>query len=125
VSSNNENAGGTRLAPRPVYRPPVDNASQKAFGRPDGVPGSFTPADVRPKKYREQGEFTPRDLPPDPVLKEAFSRPYGTGPSLQRHPADAGALGRNGKPEGLEDTGDPWRDPAAGAALGAPAVVPP
>ena len=125
MSSNNENAGGNRLAPRPVYRPPVDNASKRAFGRPDGVPGSFTPADVRPKKYREQGEFTPRDLPPDPVLKEAFSRPYGTGPSLQRHPADAGALGRNGKPDGLEDTGDPWRDPAAGAALGAPAVVPP
>ncbi|OBK87869.1 serine protease [Mycolicibacter heraklionensis] len=125
MSSNNENAGGNRLAPRPVYRPPVDNASKKAFGRPDGVRGSFTPADVRPKKYREQGEFTPRDLPPDPVLKEAFSRPYGTGPSLQRHPADAGALGRNGKPDGLEDTGDPWRDPAAGAALGSPAVVPP
>lgn len=124
MSSNNENAGGNRLAPRPVYRPPVDTASKKAFGRPDGVRGSFTPAEVRPKKYREQGEYVPRDLPPDPVLKEAFGRPYGTGPSLQRHPADAGALGRNGKP-GSEATEDPWRDPAAGAALGGPAVVPP
>ncbi|MGB3895681.1 MAG: serine protease, partial [Mycolicibacter sinensis] len=117
MSSNNENAGGNRLAPRPVYRPPVDQASKKAFGRPDGVPGSFIPADVRPKKYRDQGEYAPRDLPPDPVLKEAFGRPFGAGPSLQRHPADAGALGRNGKPDEFTETDDPWRDPAAGAAL--------
>ncbi|CAJ1495277.1 trypsin-like peptidase domain-containing protein [[Mycobacterium] kokjensenii] len=124
MSSNNENAGGNRLAPRPVYRPPVDSAAQKTFGRPDGVPGSFIPAEVRPKHYREQGEFSPRDLPPDPVLKEAFGRPYGSGPSLQRHPADAGALNRNGKSGAAAAPPDPWRDPAAGAALGRPAMIP-
>ncbi|MBS9535160.1 trypsin-like peptidase domain-containing protein [Mycobacterium sp. M1] len=121
MSSNKE----TRLAPRPVYRPPVDSASEKTFGRPDGVRGSFTPADGRAKHHLEQGEFAPRDQPPDPVLKEAFGRPFGGAPSLQRHPADAGALDRNGKPNGAEAAADPWRDPAAGAALGAPAVVPP
>lgn len=123
VSSTNENASGNRLAPRPVYRPPVDSASQKAFGRPAGVPGSFIPTDVRPKQYRDQGEFTPRDMPPDPVLKQAFSRPNGTGPSLQRHPADAGALEREAITDHLSEADDPWRDPAAGAVLGVPAVV--
>lgn len=114
----------TRLAPRPVYRPPVDAASEQAFGRPDGIPGSFVPSGVRPEKYRDQGEFTPRDLPPDPVLKEAFGRPFGAGDSLQRHPADSGALARNGKNGQPEEPEDPWRDPGAAAALGGPAVVP-
>ena len=125
MSSNNENAGGHRLAPRPVYRPPVDSASTKTFGRPDGVAGSFTPADARSKKSGEQDEFAPRDLPADPVLKEAFSRPYGASASLQRHPADAGALDRNRRSGRRSGPADPWRDPDAAAELGAPAAAPP
>ncbi|HEX7323677.1 MAG TPA: trypsin-like peptidase domain-containing protein [Mycobacterium sp.] len=121
MSPNQETAGDRRLAPRPIHRPPVDPASKQAFGRPDGIPGSFVPAGVRPQKYRDSDEFTPQDLPPDPVLMEAFGRPLTATESLQRHPTDAGALDQdlNGQPDG---PADPWRDPAAGAALGTPAL---
>jgi S1-C subfamily serine protease len=124
VSSKEETSGRHRLEPRPIYRPPVDPASQQAFGRPDGVNGSFVAEGLRPQKYRDQGEFTPRDLPPDPVLKEAFSRPFSGAESLQRHPADAGALDAEEGKEQLDDADDPWRDPGAGAALGTPALAP-
>lgn len=102
-----------RLAPRAVQRPPVDPASQRAFGRPAGVDGSFLGAE----KYADQGEYTPKDQAPDPVLAEAFGR---TGEySLQRHPADAGALAA--ERDGEDEVADPWRDPAAAVALGTPA----
>ncbi|OBF89655.1 serine protease [Mycobacterium sp. 852002-51152_SCH6134967] len=115
--TNLDQTGRERLEPRPVSRPPVDPAAQRAFGRPDGVEGSFVGLD----KYRDQGEFTPTNQPPDPVLAEAFGKPHPGGDSLQRHPADAGAL----EAERDQDTdlaADPWRDPSAPAALGAPAV---
>ena len=108
----------TRLAPRPISRPPVDTASRQAFGRPDGFTGSF----LGEEKQRDQGEFTPKDAAPDPVLAEAFGRPYADAESLQRHPADAGAL------DGADDgdvAPDPWRDPNAGASLTSPALVRP
>ncbi|CAJ1580725.1 S1C family serine protease [[Mycobacterium] wendilense] len=123
MSPNQDSAPGSngpRLAPRPVSRPPVDDASRRAFGRPAGVSGSFVGENLRSKKFREDDEFAPRDLPPDPVLAEAFGRPFAGADSLQRHPIDAGALERdNGE---LEAPEDPWRDPAAPAALGSPAV---
>lgn len=74
------------------------------------------------EKYRDQGEFTPTDQPPDPVLAEAFGRPYAGGDSLQRHPADAGALDAEREAQEPDEPADPWRDPSAPAALGAPAV---
>ncbi len=123
MSSNQDTSARHRLAPRPVSRPPVDSASQQAFGRPAGVQGSFVPASVRPQKYRDEGEFTPRVQAADPVLKEAFGRPFAGAASLQRHPADAGALDRNG--DQPEQPDDPWRDPGAAAALGTPALVAP
>jgi hypothetical protein len=112
--TNLDQSGRERLEPRPVSRPPVDPASSRAFGRPDGVDGSF----VGLERYRDQGEYTPKDQAPDAVLAEAFGRPYAAGDSLQRHPADAGALDadRDGAPD------DPWRDPGAAAALGTPAL---
>lgn len=105
-----------RLAPRPVDRPPVDPASQRAFGRPSGVSGSFQGAD----KYRDQGEYTPRVGPPDPVLAQAFGRPDNATTSLQRHPADAGKL--DAADEGPDAAEDPWRDSTAQVQLGRPAV---
>ena len=109
------------MAPRPVTRPPVDDASQRTFGRPDGVDGSFVAEQLRPPKYRDNDEYTPRDQRPDPVLAEAFGRPVPGGESLQRHPIDAGAL--DGGDDGPEEPDDPWRDPGAPAALGTPAVA--
>jgi S1-C subfamily serine protease len=122
VSPNQDNNGAPRLAPRPVSRPPVDPASRQAFSRPDGVQGSFVAERVRPSKFREAGEFTPHTEPADPVLTEAFGRPFPGAESLQRHPADAGALDDGKAKDGLEDPEDPWRDPGAAAALGQPAV---
>ncbi len=128
MTSDNGNDSGEnsrpRLAPRPISRPPVDAASRQAFGRPDGLQGSFVAERVRPPKYRDQGEFRPYDQPADPVLEEAFSRPVGTDDSLQRHPVDAGALAAEKNGAGADEPDDPWRDPAAAAALGSPAVAP-
>src|ERR1700756_1216312 len=92
VSSDEDKNGAPRLAPRPISRPPVDAASRQAFSRPDGVQGSFVAERVRPAKYRSQGEDAPHDEPADPVLLEAFGRPFPGVESLQRHPIDAGAL---------------------------------
>ncbi|QUR68532.1 serine protease HtrA [Mycobacterium spongiae] len=129
MTSDQGNNGGSngedRLAPRPVSRPPVDAASRQAFGRPAGVPGSFVAERVRPQKYRDQAEFTSNSQPADPVLEEAFGRPLGAADSLQRHPIDAGALSAEKDAAQLDETDDPWRDPAAAAALGTPALAPP
>src|SRR6202022_4437640 len=90
--NNSGQDGGNRLAPRPVSRPPVDPASRQAFGRPHGLRGSFVAERVRPQKYRDQSEYRPHDQSADPVLEEAFSRPFPGADSLQRHPIDASAL---------------------------------
>ncbi len=119
--TNIDQTGRERLEPRPVSRPPVDPASARAFGRPQGVAGSFEGLD----KYRDQGEFTPKDAPADPVLAEAFGRPYSGGESLQRHPADAGALEAERDGQEFDEPDDPWRNPGAPAALGTPALPPP
>jgi S1-C subfamily serine protease len=121
VTKQDQSEGSHRVAPRPVSRPPVDPNTTRAFGRPDGVNGSF----VGLERRRDQGQFTPTDQPPDPVLEEAFGRPNGAGETLQRHPADIGALDAErdrGKPD---EPDDPWRDPNAAAALGTPAVPQP
>ncbi|MGH3577316.1 MAG: serine protease, partial [Mycobacterium sp.] len=120
MNSDQDKNGARRLAPRPVSRPPVDPVSRQAFSRPDGVQGSFVAERVRPQEYRDQGEFTPHDEPADPVLLEAFGRPFAGAESLQRHPTDAGALdGEKDKDQPAEPE-DPWRDPGAAAALGGP-----
>jgi serine protease Do len=124
VSSDQDKNGADRLAPRPVSRPPVDATSRQVFSRPDGVQGSFVAERVRPPKYRSQAEYTPHDEPADPVLLEAFGRPFPGGESLQRHPIDAGALDGEKNKDQLEEPDDPWRDPGAAAALGGPAVAP-
>ena len=106
------------MAPRPVERPPVDPAAQRAFGRPSGVSGSFLAVDQR----RDQAEYTPKHQAPDPVLAQAFGRPPYAGDSLQRHPADAGALDAERSGDTGDTEPDPWRDPNAPVALGTPAV---
>lgn len=114
--------GGNRLAPRPLSRPPVDPASRQAFGRPDGLQGSFVAERVRPQKFRDQGEFSPHDQHRDPVLQEAFSRPVGGTETLQRHPVDSSALAAEQNGFDQDESDDPWRDPGAAAGLGSPAV---
>lgn len=79
---------------------------------------------VRPQQYRDQAEFKPNDQSSDPVLEEAFGRPVGAADSLQRHPIDAGALAAEKDGARQDEPDDPWRDPAAAAALGTPALAP-
>jgi S1-C subfamily serine protease len=121
VTSDQDYDRADRLAPRPISRPPVDAASREAFGRPQGVRGSFIAEAVRPSKYRSQVEYVPHDQPSDPVLAEAFGRPFDSADSLQRHPTDADALNGDKHNDGDEPE-DPWRDPAAAAGLGKPAL---
>lgn len=121
---NNIGQDTERLAPRPIYRPPVDPSSRQTFGRPAGQQGSFVAERVRPPKYRDQSEFRPHDRPTDPVLADAFGRPFGATETLQRHPIDATALAAEKNGDGDDEPDDPWRDPAAGAALGTPALPP-
>ncbi|MGV0717447.1 trypsin-like peptidase domain-containing protein [Mycolicibacterium sp. XJ662] len=116
--TNLDQSGRERLEPRPVSRPPVDPAARRVFSRPDGVSGSFVGQD----RYRDQSEFTPKDRTPDPVLAEAFARPHPAVDSLQRHPADVGALEAERAGPGADPAADPWRDPAAPVALGTPAL---
>ena len=120
MTNQDQSGGSHRLAPRAVSRPPVNPAERNAFGRPEGINGSFVGSD----RYRDQGEYTPTNQAPDPVLAEAFGRPYVAGDSLQRHPADAGAMDAERQHDG-EVPADPWRDPAAPAALGTPALPQP
>ena len=121
VSPDKDTSGGApRLAPRPVSRPSVDPQATRTFGRPRGVEGSFVAEELRPASLRNSEDFAPKKKTPDPVLEEAFGRPHPGGASLQRHPADAGAL--NGEAGGPNAPDDPWRDPDAGAALGTPAL---
>ena len=108
-------AGRTRLPPRPLWRPPVDLASAAAFGRPSGVPSSFSP--------QPPARTTP--LPTGPVVPEmladAFGRPPGAPSPLGRPPETAAAAVAAEIP-------DPWRDPDAPAQLGRPGLddpVPP
>lgn len=121
MSSDQDTSGSSpRLAPRPVSRPPVSPEASRAFGRPQGVDGSFVAEDLRPAKFRQSEEFRPSSRPSDPVLDEAFGRPFAGAESLQRHPADAGALDVESDED--VDPDDPWRDPSAVVALGTPAV---
>jgi S1-C subfamily serine protease len=106
------------LAPRPVSRPPVDPVASRVFGRPPGLDGSFAGG----PSSAGDAEFTPSKQTSDPVLAEAFSRPGGAPEALQRHPADAGAIDAEKHAGEPDEVADPWRDPAAPAALGAPAA---
>ncbi|MDQ2636671.1 MAG: trypsin-like peptidase domain-containing protein [Actinomycetota bacterium] len=54
--------GGDASAPRAIRRPTVDAATQRAFGRPEDAD-------------REQGEYTPTNQEPGPVLAAAFGSP--------------------------------------------------
>ncbi|MBD0323879.1 MAG: trypsin-like peptidase domain-containing protein, partial [Aldersonia sp.] len=76
-----------------------------------GEPGPFTPG---ARRIEAAPGITVRR--PDPVLAEAFGRPQGAADSIQRDPE----AGLEHDAESAPD--DPWRDPSAGARLGAPAL---
>jgi S1-C subfamily serine protease len=85
----------------PASPSPVDPSTHRAFGRPDGVSGSF----MGPDDHRDQGEYTPKNQPPEPVLAEAF------GPALAADSDGAAAEQPDYPPS------DPVPAPAPAAAL--------
>lgn len=101
-SGNGDGREG-RLDPQPLRKPPVDSQQAQAFGRPDGVSGSFSgdPAAEEPVVTRPPA--------PDPVLSEAYGRPEGVSGGVQRDP-DSGARAQTSEPD---EPADPWRDPDA------------
>ena|GEM_PF-155568 len=101
-------ADAPRLDPRPVYRPAVDDAAARVFGRPSGTDGSF--AGGRGSTPDPRIGHAP---PTDPVLAEAYGRPDDTADTLQRPP-------RGPEDDTVEDPVDPWRDPESSVRLGAP-----
>ncbi|PKW14463.1 S1C family serine protease [Saccharopolyspora spinosa] len=109
-----------RLAPRPLRRPPVDPSQSSVFGRPKGVPGSF---DSNRRDLPVRG--IEQTLPPPEALAQAFSRPPRSGERLQRAPGEQPMTPEPADEPALWNSGerDPWRDPAAAAMIGPPALV--
>lgn len=61
----------TAATSRVIARPPVDPATARAFGRPAGVDSAFAGPDQR----RDQGEYTPTEQSPIPVVAAVFGGP--------------------------------------------------
>ncbi|RZU30429.1 S1C family serine protease [Blastococcus saxobsidens] len=97
--------------------PPASPAQAGAFGRPATVEGSFS-GDRPPLPAR------PVPPPPPEALIRAFGPPAPGRGGLQDPPS--GRPGRRRTAAGpwwkADARSDPWRDPAAPAGLGAPAV---
>ena len=68
MTNHDQSGAGPHMTPRPVSRPPVDPASARAFGRPNGVSGAFQGSADGP----DRGAYAPVDQPPGPVLAAAF-----------------------------------------------------
>ncbi len=106
--------GRPRLVARPLWRPAVDASQAAAYGRPSGVPSSFSPrgpdAPVHPVSAAA-------GVVPE-MIADAFGRPPGAGPTLGRPPQ---------APEvpGPPEPQDPWRDPVSPVQLGEPALAEP
>jgi S1-C subfamily serine protease len=114
----------TRLGPRPLDRPPTDHASAATFGRPAGIDGAFAPPPGG--GFGARGAFAGLTATPPPpeALVSAFGRPNGSNEVLQRPPSWASH--DPGDAEEVlwrtENGAESWRDPAAGAVIGPPAV---
>ncbi|TLW89658.1 PDZ domain-containing protein [Saccharomonospora piscinae] len=114
-----------RLRPRPLARPSVDPASAATFGRPEGVEGSF---DLLRGPDTHGRPASPRSAPPPQSLTEAFGRQPGDEEVLLQRPEGQNTDGASPGPGGDDDEplwtadDDPWRDPAAPAVLGKPAL---
>ncbi|MDQ3406217.1 MAG: trypsin-like peptidase domain-containing protein, partial [Actinomycetota bacterium] len=110
--------GAQRVGPRPLDRPSVDPSAAAVFGRPVGVDGAFSPKSTPSSPLNDL-----KSTPPAPeALANAFGRPASQSDVvLQRPPGAVGAADRE-NPLWAGDIQDPWRDPAAGAIIGPPAL---
>jgi S1-C subfamily serine protease len=112
-----------RIGPRPLDRPAADPAAAAVFGRPAGVDGAF--AGPPGGSLGARTAFTDLKVAPPPPesLATAFRRPEGSAEVLQRPPG--ASHGDDGTEDALwssQNGADPWRDPAASAVIGPPAV---
>ncbi|HZZ48605.1 MAG TPA: trypsin-like peptidase domain-containing protein [Pseudonocardia sp.] len=107
-----------RLGPRPLLVPAVDAGAREAFGRPEGVDGSFEP------KLNGATKRTETAPPPHHALASAFGRPTGAG-DLQRPPNTNGHKRSEDPFWAGGSARDPWRDPESSVQLGPPKVLEP
>jgi S1-C subfamily serine protease len=126
-NSNHEQQGAPapdeRLAPRPLHRFAVDPAQAATFGRPRGVDGAFDRLYTPDTSNGQPANGMKLAPPPPESLAEAFSRPPGAeGVRLERPRDESGSAGKDAEAPMWVSGSDPWRDPAAGAVLGGPAV---
>jgi S1-C subfamily serine protease len=130
-NSNHEQPGAPasddRLSPRPLDRPSVDPAQAAIFGRPRGVEGAFDELYTPDVEHGRVPGGMKLAAPPPESLVEAFRRPPGAEGVLLERPLDDNGSRNDGSHNGGDaplwaKTSDPWRDPAAGAVLGGPAV---
>lgn len=104
--------GRPTLPPRPLWRPPVAPEQARAFRRP---PAGNTAGPAGPPGRPPSGA-SPVAAPVDPPLAQAFGRPSGPGPSLDRGPQPPPA------PPVAAAAAPPWRNPASPVELGGPAL---
>ncbi len=107
----------------------ADSAAAAAFGRPDGVEGSFDPAARRADPLGDAesegvGAEVGRSGAPSGPLAEAFGRPAGAhGAPLQRPPwHDPTETADHALMWGEGAEASPWREPSASVVLGPPAA---
>lgn len=125
MTDRDQSAGPPRYTARPVRRQTVDDATTRAFGRPPGFEGAFWTAGSNGHP-RQQGAYTPVDLPPGPVLAAAFppDEPVGD-PDDPIDPVDHSAYtAAPSEPAGLGPGGAPPAEPAPADAIAA-APAPP
>jgi S1-C subfamily serine protease len=117
-----------RLGPRPLTVPPVDPGAWEAFGRPDGVDGSFEPAQHGSNGTNGSAATARRTEtapPPHHALVSAFGRPVSGTDDLQRPPKESTGPQEPDPFFAGGSTRDPWRDPDASVRLGPPAAEEP
>ena len=118
MTNLDQSGGSDRLAPRPVSRPPVDPAERRAFGRPEGVDGSFVGAGPLPRSGRVHtdgpGARPGAGRGVRPAVRSTATPCSATPPTPARWTPNARRT--------PEEPADPWRDPGAAAALGTPAL---
>jgi S1-C subfamily serine protease len=108
-----------RIGPRPLDPPAEAPSSAAVFGRPKGVDGAFSPSAAASAQI---GALTSTPPPPE-SLANAFGRSAGESDVLlQRPPGSGGARQDAADSLWADDDADPWRDPAAGAVIGPPAL---
>lgn len=101
--------------PQRQWRPPVDNATEKAFRRPPGVSGA---SDLEGSSRHQDRITAP---PSNPVHEQVFGRPAGATDMLERIPGNDTGKGDETDSTDIAELANPWRNPESVVEEGSPA----